>query len=187
MRPGVNYDPHNSNGPLQTNPPCMYFSTDCAPHKTTMEQDDATLQWQSRHAQHLATTAYTITCTRSRWGGLNTSREINALLNGLASSDRVTISSSASRTGPTTVSTAAAITGSPGSQRTSVKQREQYNASTTNGASKVLVICTAVLDSSVTDANGKTLNPFMHGGQQACVREATRTLLKHPPTGDDGG
>jgi hypothetical protein len=67
------------------------------------------------------------------------------------------------------------------------KTRETYNTTTTNGTNRVLAICTAVMDASVTDPNGKTMTPFMHGGLTKCVKEAMHSLVKHPLKGDDGG
>ena len=65
--------------------------------------------------------------------------------------------------------------------------REQYPPDAPYGLKKIVTALTAVLDASVTDTNGKTISPFHHGGQTACVREATHNLNKNPPQGDDGG
>ena len=57
------------------------------------------------------------------------------------------------------------------------KTRETYNTTTTNGTNRVLAICTAVMDASVTDPNGKTMTPFMHGGLTRCVKDAMNSLV----------
>ena len=89
--------------------------------------------------------------------------------------------------GPASAAAATARRSASGSASATCATREQYNTSTANGRMKVVVICTAMLNAEVTDHMGKTLTPFMYGGQKACVREATSALKRQPPLGDDGG